>query len=125
MEFLKISFDLQDTFSIAYKGGCDEINLLLHTKPDVFFILLCNRGETHRHIGNIDPFSFAQFAAVDHSTYNLVPTLVFYLQFNQAVINQNPAAGLYIICQSVISNGNFLFVSFNFLRSQDKCLPFL
>ena len=123
--FLKNFTDFFNAFGAPDKRGCDKVNVLLDTEQNIVNILFRNSRKFHFYIRHIYTFPLSKLSAVFHVTDNISALDLFYLQFNQTVINKNSVSRFYVLSQAWISYTAAGFISGHFFCIENEFTAFL
>ena len=119
--FLQEAAHLAYIFGCANKGSCHKVKSSLDTKEQVLLVRLTEEGQRQMDPRHIDPLAVGDPAPAPNSGVDL-PLFgdIVHHEFDQAIIDEYPAAGTQIPSQTAIGNVGALHCSRNLLRCQDK-----
>ena len=122
--FLKNFPDFFNAFGTPDKRGSNKINILLDTEKYIINIFFCNGRKLYFYVWYIYTLPFSKLSAVFYMTDNIAALDLFYLQFNQSVVNKDSVSRFYILSQSRISHTASRFISGHFLCIENKFAAF-
>ena len=123
--FLQNTLDLLDSLRIPHKRCGNKINPLLNSEDNIFTVFWGNPRKVYSYIGDIDPLALSQLPAVfNRAGYIIFPDF-FYLQCDQAVIDQDSISRFYILCQLGIRLADHLLIPDDLPGCEDKLSTFL
>ena len=121
---------LEDGLEVAHvlraagKGGGDEINALGQAELDILAVLVGDELHVQLDAGYVDGLAVGQRAAVERLAHNVGAVFdLHHVERHQAVVDQDAGAGLDVVRQAVIGDGNDRIVAFDIAGGQGEFLP--
>ena len=115
--------DVLHVAGLADEGGGDEVEVVFAGKFDVLPVLLGEGGEQDMYVGDVDGLVAGQGTAVLHLAVNLAALNLLHQQLDEPVVHQNPTAGLHLIVEVGVGDGDPVLIAGHVLGGEDELVP--
>ena len=118
--------DVEDVLLGAGKGGGDEVDALLQAEDDVGAVLVRDEGHVELDAGDVDGLAVGEWAGVERAADDVGAVLDFlHLKGNQAVIDEDAGAGLYVVRQALVGDRDNALIALDVAGGQREGLAIL
>ena len=97
--------DIHNVLRVAGKAGGDQVKALLDTKQNIARVALAHIRHGQMHTGNIDALLGLDGAVIADRADNVCVANLVNAQLDQTVVQHDPATGLDIVGQFLVSDG--------------------
>ncbi len=98
--------DLAHGRAVADEGGRDVVDALLEAEEDVLAVALRDGGQADVHVGNVHALVLADLTGVVHHAVHVLAVDVLHLELDDAVVDQDLGAGLDLMGQVHVIEGD-------------------
>ena len=118
--------DVEDVLLGAGKGGGDEVDALLQAEDDVGAVLVRDEGHVELDAGDVDGLAVGERAGVERAADDVGAVLdLLHLEGDEAVVDEDAGAGLYVVRQAGVGDGDDALVALDVAGGQGKGLAVL